>query len=185
MTRRPAAAVLRGPPASKTGDGLAPVRDALLAAARSEAAEVSARAGQAAAETRAAARRQAAAVLDRARAEGEAAADQALAAERIRARREAHRVSLAARRRAWEQLRSQCRAAAAALAADPGYPQLSALLVEAARSRLGDGATFVVDGPEGPGVVARDAGRRVDLRLEVLADRALAHLGSRVEDLWR
>jgi len=182
LATAPVARTMRAP---GTGDGLAPVRDALLAAADAEAGQVLATAEAAAREMRDAADRQAVAIGAQARADGEAAAEQVLVTERARDRREAHHLALQARRRAWEELRRQAHAAVEALATEPGYPELTARLADIARAKLGDADQIIVDGPDGPGVVARAGRRRVDLRLTVLADRALARLGPRVEELWR
>ncbi|HET6966106.1 MAG TPA: hypothetical protein VFH58_15125 [Acidimicrobiales bacterium] len=164
---------------------LDPVREALLGAARADADRILARAGAEAEETRRAAAAEAEAVVSRARAAGQAAADQVAAAVRARARRRAHQLVLAAREAAFQELRSEGRSAAEALARAPGYRELVASLTTTARDRLGPDARVVVDGPEGPGVVAEAGRRRVDLRLAVLADRALESLASDVEELWR
>lgn len=186
MTRSPA----RASQGSRTStrahdDGLGAVRQALLDAARGEAARVVAAARAAADDTRARARDRADETLRRARCDGEAAAQQMLAVERARDRRDAQRITLAARRRAWEELRQRAGAAAEQLATAPDYPDRVARLADTARTRLGDAAVITVDGPEGPGVVAEAGNRRIDMRLRVLADRSVAELGTRVEELWR
>jgi hypothetical protein len=150
---------------------LAPVREALLATARREAAQVRAEAEMAAAQTLDAARGRARELLSEAREQGaqDAAAD--LARRRTHARREAHALILAARRDEYDGLRSAAREAAAGLVGEPGYPVARQRLAGAARRRLGSGAT-VVDAPGG-GVLAEVAGRRLDYSLATLVDGAV------------
>jgi vacuolar-type H+-ATPase subunit E/Vma4 len=102
---------------------------------------------------------------------------------RARARRQARAIVLAAQQSAVEELRSQSRAAVRRLREDPGYPALVARLTAVARQRLGPAAD-VREQPEG-GIVAEAGGRRLSLTLDAAADRALAALGTRVEELWR
>lgn len=158
---------------------LAPVRDALLAAARADAADVLGKARQAAAQERRAADEEAARILSRARRDGAADAAAALAAELAGARQQARAVVLAARREGYEQLRAAARAAVSRLAAEPGYPPLRARLADAVRQALGAGADIT----EAPGGGVRGAvpGRRLDLSLTGLADRAVDEYGARLE----
>ncbi|HEY6749358.1 MAG TPA: hypothetical protein VI357_27040 [Mycobacteriales bacterium] len=168
-----------------TGDAvdvaLAPVRAALIASAEADAAALLATAdgaGGAVAE----ARERAAELVARARAEGAANAAAVLAADRARAHRDGRRIVLAAQREAYEQLRRQARAAVTALRADPGYDRLRARLVGRVEAVLGPGAT-IVEHPGG-GVVGSVPGRRCDLSLPAIADRAVDALGPEVERLW-
>ncbi|HET6795064.1 MAG TPA: hypothetical protein VFH45_11505 [Acidimicrobiales bacterium] len=172
----------RGP---VVGDPLDPVRCALLSAARDEARLTVAAARLAAAEATADARDRARSVIERATAEGAAAADDVLVGVRARDRRLAHRLSLEAQRQVWEELRRRAISAVEGLVDEPDYPRLAARLVATARARLDEAAEVSIDGPEGPGVVAQSGNRRIDLRLDRLADRALARLGPRVQEMWR
>ncbi|MGC9669782.1 V-type ATP synthase subunit E family protein [Planosporangium sp. 12N6] len=151
-------------------DVLAPVREALLAAARADADQIVAAAEADADAVLAAARDQAARILGQARQEGLADAAALVAADRSRARRRARVTVLRARREAYEVLRSATRAAAARLRDEPEYPELRARLVAAARRALGPDAR--VQEAEGGGIVAESPGHRLDLSLSGFADRA-------------
>ncbi len=162
--------------------GLEPVRAALLSAARAEAAAVLAAADEAAAATAAAAGTQVADLVAAARAEGAADAAAMLTADRARGRREARRIELAARQEVWGQLRGRARVTVTALRADPAYDRLRDRLAARARQLAGPGAVLT-EPPEG-GVVAVASGRRWDLSLPALAERAVDALGPEVEQLW-
>lgn len=161
---------------------LAPVRAALLAAARAQAGRRLAAADAEADAVLAAARAQAAAMVEQARTEGAADATIALAGARARARREARAIVMAARRDAYRSVREAGRAAVRRLRAEPGYPGLRDRLATALRGRLGPDP-LVVEGATG-GMVAETAGRRVDYSLDGFADRAVDALGAELEGLW-
>jgi len=161
---------------------LEPVRAALLAAARADAAAVLVAADEDEAATMAAARAQVADLVGAARREGAADAAAMLAADRARGRREARRIELCARQEVLDQLRSRARAAVTALRDDPGYGRLRDRL--AARARELAGPDAVISEPPDGGVVAVSAGRRWDLSLPALAERAVDALGPKVERLW-
>jgi hypothetical protein len=169
-------------PVDPVDAGLESVRAALLAAARADAAAVLAAADEDAAATLAAARDQAADLAATARAEGAADASAMLSADRGRGRREARRIELAARQEVWDRLRDQARATVTALRADSAYDRLRDRLAARARQLAGPGAV-ITESPEG-GVVAVAAGRRWDLSLPTLAERAVDALGPEVERLW-
>ena len=158
---------------------LAPVRDALLGAARSDAAELLGKARRAAAHERCAGDEEAARIRSAAREAGAADATAALAADLAGARQQARAVVLAARREAYEQLRAAARAAVSRLAAEPGYPRLRARLADAVRQVLGAGAD-ITDAPDG-GVCGAVPGRRLELTLTVLADLAVDEYGGELE----
>lgn len=168
--------------ADRVDAALEPVRGALLAAARADAAAVLATADEDAAATMAVARAQVGDLAATARAEGAADATAMLAADRARGRREARRIELAAREEVWDQLRDRARTTVTALRADPAYDRLRDRLAARARELAGAGAV-VTEPPEG-GVVAVTAGRRWDLSLPALAERAVDALGPEVERLW-
>ena len=161
---------------------LEPVRAVLLAAARADAAAVLAAADENAAATVAAAQAQVTDLVAAARREGAADAAAMLAADRARGRREARRIELSARQEVWDQLRARARAAVMALRDDPEYGRLRDQLVTRARQLAGPDA--VVSDPLEGGVVAVAAGRRWDLSLPALAERALDALGPEVDRLW-
>jgi hypothetical protein len=152
------------PPAA----ALAPVRAALLAAARRDADATVAAADADAAATLADARRRADAVLAEAREQGVAEAAAELAAARAGALRDARAAVLAARRDAYEQLRAAARQAVAEFAAAPGVRDRLVARVHAA---LGPAAE-ITDAPGG-GVVGRSGRRRIDLSAAGFADRAV------------
>ncbi|MFF7647567.1 hypothetical protein [Streptomyces canus] len=171
------------PPApDRATEALGPVRAELLRAAHADAEAVLARA-----------EREAAALLDRSRAEGRAILEEArrqgeadgAATARdllVRARREAGSRALAARREAYEALRRETAERVGELRRTTGYPGLRKQLEQRARVLLGPGAE--VSEHPGGGVVARAPGRRVDLSLTALAERALDRLGGEVRSLW-
>jgi hypothetical protein len=150
---------------------LAPVRDALLASARADAARTTSEAEEAASATLAAARATAARIRREARAQGAASGAAAGAAERNRVRREARAEVLGAQRDAYERLLAAARRSAGQLAAEPGYPVLRRRLATAATGALGPGAALR-DG-DGGGVIGEAPGRRVDYSLAGFADRAV------------
>lgn len=163
-------------------EALAPVREALLARAREDAERACADAESEVAARVDAARTEVAALVAEARAQGELDTRALVELERARARRAARALVLGARRQAYEELRAACREATAALLAGPSYPAVRERLVAEAQDALGPDAV-IEEAPEG-GVLARVPGRRVDLSCAALAERALASLGTDVEQLW-
>jgi hypothetical protein len=157
---------------SRTLDAaLAPVRAALAEHARSEGTRALADADAAVVAERAAATAEAERILARARAAGAADANAFAAAERARIDREVREGVLRARREEYDSLHHAARAAAAALRLAPDYPRLRQALVSYARFLLGTDAV-VLDSGDG-GVVGSAPGRRADLSLATLADRAV------------
>ncbi|MET0765956.1 MAG: V-type ATP synthase subunit E family protein [Blastococcus sp.] len=161
---------------------LEPVRRGLLARARADADALLAQADTDAEATLAAARVEAAALLAQARAEGERDAEVVRARERARARREARATVLRAQAAVYDEVRRQGRAAVRALRSDPAYPALLDALRARAHAELGPDAA-VREHPDG-GLVAEVPGRRLDARLDTLADAALDGLGGAVRQLW-
>jgi vacuolar-type H+-ATPase subunit E/Vma4 len=160
-------------------EALAPVRDALLAAARAEAARVVADAEAVAAGRLAEGRTTAERIRREARAQGEASGRAAAGAERNRARRTARAGVLRARRKAYERLRRTAREAVARLPAEPGWPRLRAGMATAVSRALGpDAAVREYDG----GVAGQADGRRVDLSLATLADQATDEVARGLEE---
>lgn len=159
---------------------LAPVRAALLAAARRDADELRARSAAAAAATLAAATGAAERVRLQAREQGSAEAAAGLATELARARREAHARVLAARSEAYEELCAAAGRAVGCLRDEPGYPELRRHLAEAARRVLGPAA--VLHEATNGGIVGQVTGRRVDYSLARFADRAVALVAARADE---
>ena len=151
-------------------DALAPVRQALLAAAQDEAERDLERARTAAARVLAEAAAQAERTRSQARAQGAADATAALAADRARARRAARAAVLAAHREAYDALRSGARRAVAQLREDPGYGEFCRQMSDELRRVLGPDAE-VRESPHG-GMVGEGHGRRLDYSLSGFADRA-------------
>lgn len=160
------------------------VQDALLADATAEADAIRDAARRDADGVVEAARRDAERMVAVARADGEAEARRVSAIGLARARREAREQVLSARRAAVERLLAAAARAAVALRGDAGYPELLDGLGRAARGQLGDDAVVRVDTRAG-GLVATAGSRSVDYRLDVLADRCVEAMGSRIEALWR
>lgn len=154
---------------------LAPVREALLTAARADAAQALAAADVAAASILATSQAGADRIRQEARAQGTANGTVAAAAERNQARRAARARVLSAERDAYQQLRGAARAAVARLADEPGYPRLRAAMAAAVARRLDPEAT--VSDAAGGGVIGQVPGRRVDYSLAGFADRAVDAMG--------
>ncbi|GAA1804968.1 hypothetical protein GCM10009682_28430 [Luedemannella flava] len=151
---------------------LAPVVEALLAAARHDAGHILAAARASAEQTTTAAAGRAAQILADAAAAGTADARAAGAAQRRAARRSAHGIVLAARRRAYDALIEQARKAVAGLLDGPAAEPVRRQLSEAARQILGPDTQVRVtsDG----GILADNGPRRLNLSLAAFVDRAVA-----------
>ncbi|HSL66337.1 MAG TPA: V-type ATP synthase subunit E family protein [Gaiellaceae bacterium] len=161
---------------------LGPVREALLAEARADAARLLADADERAEATLAAADAEAEALVRAAREEGAAAADIDGAYDRAQAHRVARRLVLEARRELHDELRRTARARVEALREAPEYEALLARLAAAARRQLGEAAQIELD--PGGGLRASSGGRSVDYTLDAVVTRALDALGTRTEALW-
>ncbi|MFI7063589.1 hypothetical protein ACIBL3_21570 [Kribbella sp. NPDC050124] len=161
---------------------LDPVRDALLAAARADAAAELRDAESRRDTLLADARRTADELVADARVKGEAEATVLLTARMADSRRDARRTVLAAQRALYDELRRRCRLAAVALVRRPDYEQLRKRLVAQAEDLLGPGAA-VTDSPDG-GVLASAGTRRLDLSLPALVDRVVDRSGTEVAELW-
>jgi hypothetical protein len=147
---------------------LAPVRAALLAAAREDVERERQRAGAAAERALTEATEEAERIRSQARAQGAADAAGTLAIARAQSRRRARATVLAARREAYEELRAAARPAVAALGDDP---LVRRHLADAVRRLLGPEAELREG--TGGGVVGAGGGRRVDYSLTWFADRAV------------
>ncbi|MFI7546839.1 hypothetical protein [Actinoplanes sp. NPDC049599] len=155
----------------RTAEALAPVRAALLAAARRETDQRVTRAREQATGIVAAAAREAEHIVTAAGAAGTADAEAVTTTDRSRARRAARARTLRAHRAAYEQLRRRSREAAVLVRAEPGYAALRAALDAEARRLLGPDAEIVE--ADGGGVVGRAGARSVDLSLAAFAERAV------------
>ncbi|MCQ4080611.1 hypothetical protein NGB36_08340 [Streptomyces sp. RB6PN25] len=167
-------------PQAGQADALAPVRTALLRAARTDADALLAQARADAAQTLDAVRAEAQAILDEARRQGEA--DGAAAARQLRmhAHRAARARQLAARSEVYAELRRQVTEGVRELRHAEEYPAIRDRLAARARRLLGPDAS--VEEHPGGGVVAVAPGRRVDLTLDALATRGLERCDA--EALW-
>lgn len=162
-------------------NALAPVRDALLRAAREDARRTL---DASQAQTRRAisdAEHRAEVVRGEARASGAAAADVALATERAQVRRQGRAIVLRARREAYEKLCTQVEMAGEAIVDRPSYQAMREALIAAAHRELGPDAD-VVD-VRGGGIVARSGRREMDLSLATLAHRAADAVANRLDEL--
>jgi len=166
------------------GVTLAPLREALIAAAHRDAESVRAEAAAAVEAELAAARADAGVLVERARAEALERAELEARSREAAQRREAQGRVLRARREAYEALRDEAVAAVLRLRDDPGYEALLDRLEAGARERLGADSTVQRDPPGVGGVIAHDGQRLIDATLPALAERALEALGSGVEELW-
>lgn len=159
--------------------GLEAVREHYLAEARTQAAEVMAHARDMARDILDKARADAAELTRHAEEEGQASAEQDTGRDWTAARRRARAIHLAAQRSVYDDLRTQC---ARALALDPRTTVLLHRIGDAARMRLGPGATITL------GVSSVDASRKahhVRWTVEEAVDDSLHRLGPEVEELWR
>lgn len=156
---------------AESAAALAPVRQALRAAAEKQAAEIGDDGRQQAKTLLAAARAEAERITAAAAREGGAAARSEAALRFSRCRREAHELVLARRSAVLAELRRQLATRASELQADGRYPALLARLTEHCRHLLGPGAGITVS--PGGGVIAEAGSRRLDLSLPVLAGLAL------------
>lgn len=163
-------------------EALEPVRTALLDRARADADATGRRAAAEAATALGQARARAAEIVAAARADGRRDAETVRARDASRADREARETVLRAQREAYDRLRRDALSRVCALRDDPGYPALLDRLRDRAAAALGNGAV-VHEHPDG-GIVAEAAGRRLDLSLPALADRAVDDLGAEVTRLW-
>ncbi|MFI1169354.1 hypothetical protein ACH4UM_38785 [Streptomyces sp. NPDC020801] len=166
---------------ARAGEALEPVRAALLTGAREAEAAALAQARADAAATLAAARGRAAEVEARAHEAGRREGIASAAREVVRARRDAAQDELRARQEVFEEF---CHRAAEGVraAAAQRRDETRQALTRRARQVLGPQAT-VTPGDDG-GIVAEVPGRRLDLSLTALAERALERFGARVEELW-
>ncbi|ALE91969.1 hypothetical protein AOC05_05850 [Arthrobacter alpinus] len=167
------------PPQSDTA--LAPVREALRAAAQTQSAELHDGARREVDALLASARAQAQKIIADAARDGAAAARAEAALRSSRIRREAHELVLARRSSVLAELRRQLRVRASALQDDPSYPAFVAGLREQCVDLLGPAAT-VSASPDG-GVIAAAGLRSLDLSLPVLAELALDSLPE-ARELW-
>ncbi|KUL22182.1 hypothetical protein [Streptomyces regalis] len=165
-----------------TDDALSPVRTELLRAAHADAEATLARAEREAAQLVHQARAEARAVVGEARRQGEADGADAARDLLVQARRHARSHTLAARRETYEELRREAAKRVGGVRGTDRYAAVRERLERRARLLLGPGAE-VSEHTDG-GVVARAPGRRVDLSLTALADRALDRMGAEVRSLW-
>jgi vacuolar-type H+-ATPase subunit E/Vma4 len=163
-------------------DALGPVRAALLARARADAAAEVSRAEEEARAIVHEAERRAAAVREEARARGEADAHAVLVAIRARSRREARSVVLRAQSEVVAALRDRVHAGLLGLRGDPAFADMESRLESQARVLLGPDVRLTKD-PSG-GFVAESGGRRAELTLAAVADRLLDRLGPELQSLW-
>lgn len=173
---------MTSPAPDPTTDALDPVRSELLRAAHADADALLTRAEREASARLDHARAEARAILEDARRQGEADGADAARDRLVRARREARSRALSARRKPYEDLRRKAAEQVRELRRADSYASLRARLEQRARVLLDPGAE-VTEHADG-GVVAQVPGRRVDLSLTALADRALDSMGAEVRSLW-
>jgi vacuolar-type H+-ATPase subunit E/Vma4 len=164
---------------------LGPLRSALLSAAEAEADSAALAAAAEAASELSLAESQAASVLAAARAEAEDAAGREALRIVGRARGDAGKIVLRARRDVYDQLCARVQAAALELRDDPLYSRLLERLQALAIAQLGEDATLDVDPPGVGGVRGVSGSRQVDLSLPALAQRSLGSRGPELEVLWQ
>lgn len=179
MTPSAASSATTGVPSA-----LEPVRRCLLDEAHRTADNIVSDAQRAGDELIAAAQRESDEALDRAHRRAEATVAAQAAQARENARRDAHAELLRTHDELRRELADRVRDAAVELRHDPRYPVLLDELERLARDQLGADAEVDRDPDQGGGVVAVSGDRRVDYRMPVLADRAIAAIADEVATLW-
>jgi hypothetical protein len=159
-----------------------PLSAALLAQARAAAELMLREVDDELAADAAASAEQAAELVAQARSQGAEDGAAVLSLERARGRRVARAIVLRAQREAYDELRSRCRQEVSALYAAPAGAPLRSRLVQLVHRELGPDAE-IHDHPDG-GLIGVQRGRRVDLSVDALVDRAISALGARIEQLW-
>jgi len=177
LRRRPATSALT------IEEALRPLAAALVAEAERRAAEIGATTDDAVRDVLEAATREGDRILDQARAEGIEAARRSSTTMLVDAQREARRLVLDVRRRAYDAVRSEALAELARRRQSPEATALRSRLAAGALARLGGDAT-VTTSDDDCGIVAVLGARRLDLRAPVLVDRALRSLGPTVARSW-
>ncbi|HEY7223095.1 MAG TPA: hypothetical protein VH561_05705 [Micromonosporaceae bacterium] len=172
---------VRAPGAARESAALAPVREALLAAARHDAEQTLTRANETAARLLAQAQAQADQIRTGARARGAADSAEHVAAQRSRAGRQARAMVLAAQREEYEALRSAACQAGSELTADAFYPAVRQRMIEALRALLGDAAQ-IRDMPGGGVSASVPNLNALASRPVSSADFSLARLAERAAD---
>ncbi len=176
--------LLDRPAEERLMSALDPVRIALLADARADAARLVETARDEADTFVERARRDADETVEQARRRAEATAEAHAARVLSRTRRDAHATVLRAREDLRCELVRRLGLAIERMRADPRYPTLLQQLEDAARAQLGEGVLIERDPPDGGGIVAVEGSRRVDYRLPALGERVLETLGEEVATLW-
>ena len=160
-------------------NGLEAVREAHLAAARAHAAELLAHARDVAEGILESAKAEAAELTRHAEEEGRTSAEQDTGRDWTAARRRARAIRLAAERGSYETLRAR---ASHAVGADARTAAVLHNVADAARMRLGPGASVTVDAGV---VVASRRTTRVRWTVDDAVDASLEQLGPELQQLWR
>jgi hypothetical protein len=164
-------------------EALAPVRNALLERARSDAARTLSDAARDADAQLRRAHADADALLAEARTRGAEEAAATLHAERARTGRVVRAAELQARREAYDELRERTAARLRERCAGPDSPRVAERMAELVRAVLGPDT--LLEAAPGGGVRGHVAGRFADCSVEALAERAVEALGAEVEALWK
>jgi len=160
-----------------------PLRQAIAAEAGRRADELGQEAAEEGDAMVRAARAEAARIIAAAVADGRAAGEIVARDGSARARRAASERVLAHREAARLRLRDEIRAGARELARDRSYPDMRRSLEARGRALLGPDAV-VTDHPDG-GLVVEAGSRRLDLSLPALADAAWERMPEEVRGVWR
>jgi hypothetical protein len=167
------------PTAEALADALAPVRQALLGAARIEADRLRTTAEQERERKLTTARQRANRIRAEARDRGQADADEAGATDEAVAGRAGRHLILRARRDAYEHLRQAVEYRVAGWMAEPA---VDAELRARVAGALGPGISLAaIPG----GLAGTTGGRRVEITASALTDEALQELGTSAEKLWQ
>ncbi len=169
--------------ARRPASALEPVRIALLADARAEAARIVESARDEADAIVEHARHEADEVVQQARRRADSTATAHAARALLRAARDAQSAVMHAREAVRRELVRRLELAVARMRDDARYPALLDRLEDVARGQLGQDALIERDPSDG-GIVAVDGSRRVDYRLPALAERVLETFGDEEAALW-
>ena len=168
---------------SDAPEPLAAVRDALIEDARRRARALIEDADDEARDTLGRAQAEAHRILAEASADGQAAAERVAARDLTRARADAQALVLAARRRAYEDVRRRSVDGLVRRRSTPELAGLADRLGELAGARVGRGGGA---GRRAPGeiAVAELGGERAVVRADALVDHVLADAADEVRSLW-
>ncbi len=173
------------PDAGALAQALEPVCEALLASARRRAEDVRCAATEYVRNELSKAHAEAERIVGEARTRGIDAGEWIALSRLSAARREAHEAVLAARRRAFEQLRRETIEALVDRASTPEGRMLSDRLRVLMGERMGSDALVNTETSAAFEMTAESGNRRASIGPETLVDQVLSTMTPAIEELWR